>query len=331
MRKEISFILIFALCCSFWMACGKEQENMGKVKIGLIYDIGGRGDKSFCDASYEGLQRAAKEFGFEPKEITPSQTTDLEIVLRKLAEEKYDLIIGVGLLFQEPMKRVAADFPDVNFAIIDVSVPAPNVASLIFEAHEGAYLVGAIAGLKTETNKLGFVGGMDIPLIQAFEAGYRAGALAVNSDVVVFANYAGVTPQAFVDPTKGKELALAQYSKGVDIIFQASGSTGLGVLEAARENQKYIIWVDSNGNHLAPGLVLTSMLKRVDVAVYETIKSVVKGQFTGGDKIFGLKEEGVGYATDEHNQPLLSKEIMDKVESLREQIIAGEIVVPLER
>jgi len=331
MRKEITFILIFVLCCTLWIACGKEQKDMGKVKIGLIYDIGGRGDKSFCDASYEGLQRAANEFGFKPNEITPRQTTDLEIVSRKLAEEKYDLIIGVGLLFQEPIKRVAADFPQTNFAIIDVSVPAPNVACLIFKAHEGAYLVGATAGLTTTTNKIGFVGGMDIPLIQAFEAGYRAGALSVNPDVQIFADYAGVTPQAFTDPAKGKELALAQYSKGVDIIFQASGSTGLGVLEAARERQKHIIWVDSNGNYLAPGLVLTSMLKRVDIAVYETIKSLVQGTFTGGDKIFGLKEDGVGYAVDEHNQPLLSKEIIDKVESLKKQIIAGEIVVPSER
>ena len=309
---------------------GSVQAEKAK-KIGLVYDIGGRGDLSFCDASYSGAKKAADRWGLELKEITPGQSTDIERVLRQLARLEYDLIIGVGFLFQEPISRAAPEFPDVKFAIVDVAAEGDNVASLVFKAHEGTYLVGAIAALKTETNKIGFIGGMNIPLLHSFEAGYRAGAKAVNPGIQVIANYAGVTPQAFSDPVRGKELALAQYSSGVDVILAAAGATSLGILEAAKAKQKFIIWVDANGNHLAPGRVLTSVIKGVELSVYQTIQSVVEGSFTGGVKVYGLKEGGIEYIVDDDNRALLPEKTIQRVEDLKQQIISGEIVVPSER
>lgn len=300
------------------------------TKIALIYDVGGPGDKSFCDAAQAGLLKASEEFDFEFKELTPGQSTQIELALRRFSQQKYDLIIGVGFLFQTPMQRVAPDFPDVKYAIVDVPVDAPNVASLIFKAHEGAFLVGAIAGLKTTTNQIGFVGGMEMPVVQAFEAGFRAGIEAVNPEAKILVNYVGVTPEAFNNPNKGKELALAQYNKDVDIIFQAAGASGLGVLEAAEQTGKYIIWADANGNSYLPGQVLTSMIKGVELAVYQTIAHAIGGEFTGGIKIYGLKEQGVEFTLDEHNKPLLTPEILSAVEELKQKVIQGKIVVPSE-
>jgi len=329
MQRQFPGIFSFITLCIFLL--GNLQEGQAKVKISLIYDTGGRGDLSFCDASYAGAKKATEEWKLELKEITPGQSTDIELALRQLARLKYDLIIGVGFLFQEPMSRVAAEFPNIKFAVVDVEAKGANIASLVFKAHEGTYLVGAIAALKTRTNQIGFIGGMNIPLLHSFEAGYRAGAKAINPEVKVYADYAGVTPQAFSDPAKGKELALAQYNKGADVILAAAGSTSLGVLEAAKEKKKYIIWVDANGNHLAPGLVLTSMIKGVEFSVYQTIRSVVDGNFTGGTKVYGLKEGGVEYIVDNDNRELLPAEILKRVEALKEKIIAGEIVVPSQR
>ena len=324
--------LIKTFVCSFTLIFLCIAPSVAKTKrIGLIYDIGGRGDLSFCDASYAGAKKATDQWELDLKEITPGQSTDLEFAVRQLARLKYDLIIGVGFLFQEPIERVASEFPNVKFAIIDVEVKRENVASLIFKAHEGTYLVGAIAALKTETNRIGFIGGMNIPLLHAFEAGYHAGAKVVNPTIEVLIDYAGVTPKAFSDPAKGKELALAQYNKGVDVIIAAAGATSLGILEAAKEKQKYLIWVDANGNHLAPGLVLTSVIKGVELAVYQIIQAVVEDSFTGGIKLYGLKEGGIEYIVDANNQGLLSVEILKRVEELKKQIIDGEIVPPSER
>lgn len=324
--------LIKTFVCSFTLIFLCVTPNVAETKrIGLIYDIGGRGDLSFCDSSYAGAKKATDQWELDLKEITPGQSTDLEFAVRQLARLKYDLIIGVGFLFQEPIERVASEFPNVKFAIIDVEVKQKNVASLIFKAHEGTYLVGAIAALKTETNRIGFIGGMNIPLLHAFEAGYHAGARAINPEIEVLIDYAGVTPKAFSDPAKGKELALAQYNKGVDVIIAAAGATSLGILEAAKEKQKYLIWVDANGNHLVPGLVLTSIIKGVELAVYQTIQAVVEDNFTGGIKLYGLKEGGIEYIVDANNQGLLSAEILKRVEELKKRIIDGEIVPPAER
>lgn len=321
-------IRIFAaLFTAFFAVAGTAAA----LKVGLIYDVTGRGDLSFCDAAYAGAKKAENEWGFKLTEVTPSQSTDTELTLRRLAKLKHDLIIGVGFLFQEPMKRVAADFPDVKFALIDAIIEQPNVASLTYRAHEGTYLAGVMAALKTETKQLGFIGGMKVPLVEAFEIGFHAGIKAANSDVELVTDYVGVTPQAFNDPAKAKELALAQYNRGVDIILAAAGASGLGVLEAAKAREKLIIWVDSNGNHLAPGLVLTSVIKGVEMSVYETIKSVQEGNFVGGLKDYGLKKGGVEYIVDDVNRELLSDEILKQVEVFKAKIIAGDIVVPHER
>jgi basic membrane protein A len=333
MQKQLlGLIIVGIILISLFVESSLRSVQAAKSKrIALIYDVGGRGDLSFCDASYAGAKKAVDQWELEFRDFTPGQSTDIELALRQFARLKYNLIIGVGFLFQEPMNRLAAEFPDVNFAIVDVEAEGHNVTSLIFKAHEGTYLVGAIAALKTQTNKIGFIGGMNIPLLHRFEAGYRAGATAIHPEIKVFVDYAGVTPQAFSDPAKGKEIALAQYNKGVDVIIAAAGATSLGILEAAKEKKKYLIWVDANGNHLAPGLVLTSMIKGVELSIYQTIQSVVAGNFTGGTKVYGLKEGGIEYIVDDNNRELLSAEILNRVEALKRKIISGEIVVPLER
>ena len=317
---------------TIFIACFAVIEAVpAALKVGLIYDVTGRGDLSFCDAAYAGAKKAKDEFGFKLTEVTPSLSTDTELTLRRLAKLKYDLIIGVGFLFQEPMNRVATDFPDVKFVLIDAVIEQPNVASLTYRAHEGTFLAGVISALKTETGQIGFIGGMKVPLVEAFEIGYRAGIKAANPDLELVADYVGVTPQAFNDPAKAKELALSQYNRGIDIILAAAGASGLGVLEAAKATKKSIIWVDSNGNNLAPGLVLTSVIKGVEISVYETIKSVQEGNFSGGLKDYGLKEGGVEYIVDDVNRDLLPKEILEQVEAFKAKIIAGDIVVPHER
>ena len=307
------------------------QNSYATIKVGLIYDVRGRGDLSFCDAAYAGAHKAVKKWNIELNEVNPTQSTGTEIVLRRLAKLKYDLIIGVGFLFREPMNRVAVDFPDVNFALIDVIAEPENVASLVYKAHEGTFLAGVIAALKTKSKIVGFVGGMKIPLVEAFEIGFEAGIKATHPDVKLLVNYVGVTPQAFDDPAKGKELALAQYNKGADIIIAAAGASGLGALEAAKQTKKYIIWVDSNGNSLIPGQVLTSIIKGVELSVYQMIENVVSGTFTGGVKNYGLKEGGIEYIVDKNNKALLSDDILKKVEEFKSKIIAGEIVVPHSR
>lgn len=324
-KKFCLFIPVFIICLMF------GEVVHAKFKVGLIYDVRGRGDLSFCDAAYAGAKKAADKWDIKLTEINPTQSTDTEMALRRLAKLKYDLIIGVGFLFREPMNRVAVDFPNVNFALIDAEAEPDNVASLIYKAHEGTFLAGVIAALKTETKKVGFIGGMKIPLVEAFEIGFDAGIKATNPEVKLLVNYVGVTPQAFDNATKGKELALAQYNKGVDIIIAAAGASGLGVLEAAEVTKKYVIWVDSNGNGLIPGQVLTSIIKGVELSVYQMIENVISGTFTGGLKNYGLKEGGIEYIVDKDNEKLLSEEILKKVEEFKAKIIAGDILVPKDR
>jgi basic membrane protein A len=225
------------------------------------------------------------------------------------------------------METVAKDYPNQKFAIIDGVIDTPNVASLLFKEHEGSFLVGMIAGSVTRTNRIGFVGGMDIKLIRKFQVGYAEGARYANPKVEVFDNYVGVTDAAWNNPGKGKELAKAQIERGADIIFQAAGNSGLGVFDAAEETNHLAIGVDSNQNWVKPGFVLTSMMKRVDVAVYNTVKEIVEGRFTGGIHLFGLDNDGVAYALDEHNRNLIPQSVLDQVERARQEIIAGRIKV----
>jgi basic membrane protein A len=319
-------------------AAGGGAAN-SNVKVGLVFDVGGRGDQSFNDAAYRGLERAMTELNI-PKEnveyIEPGEGGDRESALRQLANKPYDVIFGIGFLFSDDVLSVAKDFPAKKFACVDMNVPAdgvlpPNVTALKFKEEEGSYLVGALSGWLTKTNKLGFVGGMQIPLIKKFEAGYVAGVKKANPAATVDVKYAGVDGSAFKNPTKGKELALAIYGGGADIIYHASGSTGLGVFQAAKEKNRLAIGVDSDQQSAAPGFVLTSMVKRVDVAIFNTIKDVKDGKFTGGQShVFGLKDGGVDYEYDDKNKSLIPDAVHKKVEDLRAQIVSGAIQVPSE-
>lgn len=334
MRQMITILTSLVLLIGLG-ACGGEgserSADTGGLRVGMVFDIGGKGDRSFNDSAYRGLSRARDDFGVRIVEFEPGQDSDREQGLRKLAERGFDLIIGVGFLFTDSIAKVAADYPDVHFAIVDGRVEGrENVASLLFREEEGSFLVGALAALKSETGVIGFVGGMEVALIKRFEAGYRAGALAMRPDLRVLVAYAGVTPSAFADPVKGKELTLSQVGRGADVIFHAAGTTGNGVIEAAREKGVFAIGVDSNQNHMAPGHVLTSMEKRVDLAVYETIRALKGDEFRGGVHEFGLDSKGVGYTLDEHNADILPREHRALADSLAAEIIAGRIRVPRE-
>ncbi len=312
---------------------GERGSGRGKVKIGLVFDVGGLGDKSFNDAANRGLQRAARELPVTVRYIEPGDGSDREGAMRRFAQEGYDLVIGVGWAFSEDVRSLAREFSKIQFACVDYAPPQkgsspPNIVGLRFREQEGSYLVGAIAGLTTRSRQVGFVGGMKNPLIRKFEIGYTAGVHRVCPDCVVRAAYAGNTPEAFADPTRGKELALAQYDRGVDVIFHAAGKTGDGVIGAARERGRWVIGVDKDQFAMAPCCVLTSMIKKVDVAVFDVIRDVADGQFHGGDRELGLAEDGVGYVYDANNRDRIPPDVRQQVEALRADIIAGRIEVP---
>ena len=302
-------------------------------QVGLVFDIGGRGDKSFNDAAYAGLERAKKELGIGYTTLETSEGADREAQLRQLAAGDAKIIFGVGFLFTDDIKTLAKEFPAKQFACVDFTVTPnetlpPNLLALKFKEEEGSFLVGALAAMLSKTHKIGFVGGMQIPLIQKFQAGFVAGAKAVDPKCEVLVKYAGNDGKAFKDPTKGKELALAEYHDGADIIFHASGSTGLGVFEAARDLKKLAIGVDSDQYDEAPGFILTSMVKRVDTAVFDAIRDMKNGSFKGGVHELGLADEGVKWVYDEHNKPLIPAAVKAKIDALQADIIAGKIHVP---
>jgi basic membrane protein A len=319
--------------------CGRRAEPpaskapAARLKVGLVFDVGGRGDKSFNDAAWAGLERARTGLGVAVQTLETGEGNDREAALRQLAAAGNQLVFGVGFLFSDDIHQLATEFPNVKFACVDYTVKPgeplpPNLAALTFKEEEGSFLVGALAALLNRSGKLGFVGGMQIPLIKKFEAGYRAGVAAVDPRIAVLVKYAGTTGSAFKDPTKGKELGLAEYNQGADIIFHAAGSTGLGVFEAAREKQRLAIGVDSDQYDEAPGFILTSMIKRVDNAVYDTIAKLERGEWNGGVQVFGLREHGVGWVYDQHNQALVPAAVKARVDSLEREIVAGRIAVP---
>ena len=318
-----------------------DTRRAGATDVGIVLDVGGRGDKSFNDGAYAGADSATKVLQPNIRFIEPGEGSDREAGLRLLAAEGMDLVIGVGFIFSDDITNLAKEYPAVSFACVDyalsvddkgnVIAPPPNVAALKFREEEGSFLVGALAALVGKSKEVGFVGGMDIPLIHKFEAGYRAGVTHVCPDCEVIAQYAGVTPEAFKNPGKGKELALSQYQSGVNVIFHASGSTGQGVFEAARVTNKLAIGVDADQNDEAPGHVLTSMVKGVNAAVFDAIQRVQSGTFKGGIYSFGLKEGGVGYIYDDRNKPLIPDSAHTRVEQLKQEIIAGRIKVPSTR
>jgi len=318
-----------------------EPPAANTIDVGVVFDLGGRGDKSFNDGAYLGAERAEKELGVSVRFIEPGEGSDRESGLRLLAAEGMDLVIGVGFIFTDDLTQLAKEYPTTRFAGVDYSVatdksgtpinPPANLAALKFREEQGSYLVGALAALVGNSKKVGFVGGMDSPLIQKFEAGYKAGVAKVCPDCTVISQYAGVTPEAFRNPGKGKEIALSQYQQGANVIFHASGSTGLGVFEAARQTNKLAIGVDADQFNEAPGYVLSSMVKGVDNAVYDAIKRVKENTFAGGVTQYGLAESGVGYVYDANNQKLIPADVRARLEQLRQDIVAGRIVVPSTR
>lgn len=308
------------------------------TNVGVVFDVGGRGDKSFNDGASAGADSARKTLGVTVRYIEPGDGSDREAGLRLLAAEHMSLVMGVGFIFTDDLTNLAREYPTTNFAGIDLALsydsagklipPPPNLAALKFREEEGSFLVGAMAALVGHSKKVGFVGGMDIPLIHKFEAGYTAGVKYVCPDCTVIAQYAGVTPDAFKNPSRGKELALSQYQSGVNVIFHASGATGQGVFEAARVMHKLAIGVDSDQNDEAPGYVLTSMVKGVSAATYDAIRRVREGTFHGGVYSFGLKEGGVGYVYDSRNKGLIPDSVHARIEAIKADIIAGKIKVP---
>jgi basic membrane protein A len=334
-RKLLLLVLANALLLGLGLVRGSKEKAAGKrLRVGVVLDIGGLGDKSFNDGAYKGLMRAATELDIEPRLVEPGEGSERESALRQLAAGGADLVIGVGFIFSDDIRAAAVRFPKTKFACVDMSIvpgqpPLPdNLAGLRFREQEGSFLVGAVGALVSKTKRVGFVGGMDIPLIHKFEAGYRAGVRAVCKECVVFSAYAGTEPRAFADPTTGKELALAQYARGADIIFQAAGKTGIGVFNAATERGRLAIGTDADQFHEAPCCILTSMLKGVDVAVFDAVRDLAAGKFHGGVRELGLAEGGVGYVYDEHNAHWIAPEVRERVEELKRQIIEGKIVVP---
>ncbi|MDI4631828.1 BMP family ABC transporter substrate-binding protein [Pelomonas sp. V22] len=288
----------------------------------VIFDMGGKFDKSFNESAYRGVERWKQETGKNYLEFEISNDTQRVQAIRRMAERGASPIISIGFAQASALLQVAKDFPKTQFAIIDAEVKAPNVQSVLFKEHEGSFLVGAMAVLSSKTGKVGFVGGMDIPLIRKFQCGYEQGAKVANPKAEVFSNMTGTTSTAWNDPTRGGELAKAQFAKGSDVVFAAAGGTGSGVYQAAKDAGKLAIGVDSNQNHLQPGTMLTSMVKRVDVAVYNVLKG-----WTGGVQVLGLKEGGVDYAMDQHNAKLVSAALKTKVDAYKADIIAGKVKV----
>ena len=297
------------------------------VAPAIVYDMGGKFDKSFNEAAYNGAERFSQDSGIAYREFEIQNAAQREQALRNFARRGMNPVVAVGFLQASALEKVAPDFPDTQFAIIDSVVDLPNVRSIVFKEHEGSWLVGLLAALASETGKVGFVGGMDIPLIRRFACGYRQGVLAGNPDAEIFENMTGTTPDAWNDPVKGGELARSQFDRGADVVYHAAGGTGLGVLQAAADAGMLGIGVDSNQNGLYPGQVLTSMLKRVDVAVNDAFSDAAAGDFTTGIVVLGLAEDGVGWALDENNADLVSDDMRMRAQAGAEAIIAGDIVV----
>jgi basic membrane protein A len=355
--KALLALLILSSLVFVGPACNRSlygADDKTKIHVGIVFDIGGKDDRSFNAAAWTGVKCA--ETGMLPdgktpcgkakfdiilRDVEPGNPVSIEPAMRAFAERGYDLIIGVGFAQGPIMQSVANDYPNLQFAIIDGVIfeadgktPKANVASLVFKEHEGSYLVGMIAARTSKTGTVGFIGGMDIGLIHRFEVGYEEGARAVNPNIKVVQNYVGVTDAAWNNPGKGKEIALAQINKGADVIFTAAGNSGLGafdaVEQAGKENGRathFVIGVDSNQNMLKPGFVLTSMVKRVDNAVYNIISDVVAHKFQGGFHVFGLETDGVAYTLDQYNRDLIPQATLDEVEAAKKRIIAGQIKV----
>lgn len=324
------FKILGALILSLSLvACGgekKESAEKAKAKVGIVLSTGGLGDKSFNDSAYEGLTRAKEELGIEFKYVEPSNPSEFDSFLRDFSEAGFDLVIGIGFQMADSVAGVAAEYPEMNYLMVDEPIDLPNVKSAVFDEAEGSFLAGALASLVSKNGKIGFIGGMEVPLIQRFGKGYFAGAKYINKDVKTYEAYAGGT-NPFNDPAKGKEIAISMIEQGADVIYHAAAGTGMGLFEAASEKGVYAIGVDSNQDSVRPGVVLTSMLKRVDVAIYEVVKDLVEGKFEVGVEKFNVSNNGVGLTNFEFTRDAIGEENIAKVEEVRQDIIAGTINV----
>lgn len=332
-------LIVLALISAMALAlsgCGGSAaaEDPTKIRVGIVFDIGGKDDRSFNAAAWQGVQRAAQDLPIILRDIEPGTPNAIEPAMRAFAERNFDLIIGVGFAQAPIMELVAKDYPNIQFAIIDGVSKLPNVASLVFKEHEGSYLVGILAAKASRTGTIGFLGGMNIGLIHRFAKGYEEGAKSVNPNIRILESFVGNTDGAWNNPGRGKELSLSQIGKGADVIFTAAGNSGLGVFDAVEQQgtqngraTHFVIGVDSNQNMVKPGFVLTSMVKRVDNAVYDIVTDVVNKRFSPGLHVFGLDKDGVGYSMDEFNKDLVSPEAIQEAENAKKKIISGEIKV----
>ncbi|HEY1042756.1 MAG TPA: BMP family ABC transporter substrate-binding protein [Telluria sp.] len=318
--KHLS-ITIAALCAAGTVAAATPP------KLAIVYDAGGKFDKSFNESAFEGASRFKKETGISFMEVQASSDTQSEQVMRGLARKKVDLIAAIGFSQAQAVQKVSKEFPNVKFVLIDAVAKSPNVNSIMFKEEEGSYIVGVAAAMASKSKKLGFVGGMDIPLIRAFACGYAQGAKSVVPKIDVIQNMVGTTAAAWNDPAKGGQLARAQFDRGADVVFAVAGGSGLGALQKAKEKGKLAIGVDSNQNHLHPGTMLTSMVKRVDVAVYDSFMQVKNGSWKPGVTYKGLKEGGVDWALDKNNRAVVTPAIEKRVNEAKAGIISGKIKV----
>jgi len=346
----VAGVLALASLSGGTVACSQHtyaNDDPGKTRVGIVFDIGGKDDRSFNAAAWKGVRCAESgkwpdgtdcgkpALGIILRDVEPGTPVNIEPAIRSFAERGYDLVIGIGFAQAPIIENVAKDYPNTHFAIVDGVSQLPNVASLVFKEHEGSYLVGILAAKMTRTGTLGFLGGMDIGLIHRFAKGFEEGAKSVNPNIKVIQNYVGVTDAAWNNPGKGKELALAQISKGADVIFPAAGNSGLGAFDAVEEMGRdssgrathLVIGVDSNQDMVKPGFVLTSMVKRVDNAVYQIVQDVAAHQFHAGLHVFGLEGDGVGYTVDDYNKSLLTPDAIRAAEDARKKIIAGQVKV----
>ena len=319
MKKTVMSFLAFAALSSTALAAD--------IKPALVYGTGGKFDKSFNEAAFNGAEKFKAETGIEFRDFEPTGDTQGEQAIRNFASKGYNPVVAVSFAWTSAIEKVAAEFPDTKFVLVDSVVDKPNVRSVVYKEEEGSYLVGVLAGLASKTGKVGFIGGMDIPLIRKFECGYEQGARAANAKIEVFQNMTGTTGAAWNDPVRGGELTKNQIDQGADVVYAAAGATGLGVLQTAADNGKLSIGVDSNQNHLHPGSVLTSMVKRVDLAVYNAFADSKGDKFTAGVQALGVKEDGVSWALDDNNKALITPEMQAAVDKAKADIIAGTVKV----
>lgn len=301
--------------------------NAGDFKPAVVFDLGGKFDKSFNEGVYNGLEKFKKDTGISYRGFEVTNATQREQAIKRMAKKGSDPVLGIGFAQGPAIDKVAGMYPDTRFGIIDMVVDKPNVQSIVFKEHEGSFLVGMLASMASKSKKVGFIGGMDIPLIRKFACGYEQGVKYANPKAEIIQNMTGSTPSAWNDPSRGGELAKGQFDRGVDVVFAAAGGTGIGVYQAAKDSGKLAIGVDSNQNYLQPGTMLTSMVKRVDVAAYNLFADAKAGKFKAGIQALGLAEGGVDWALDDYNKDLITADMKKAVDQAKADIISGKIKV----